>query len=509
MTRRKNVFFNVGFGFISNIVKCLFTFITRMVFIYCLGKEALGLNGLFTNVLTMLSLTELGIGSAISFSLYKPLANNDNDNISALMSFYKRAYRIIGLIILVIGIVIAPFLRYIINDINSIENVYLIYILFLLNTDLSYFISYKETLIIADQKKYKLTIIEVIGYIVLNILQIVFLLLTKNYIVYLIIQIIVLLVQRLFINKYISKMYPSIDFDSNKKVSENDMVTIKKNVKAMFFHKVGDVCINGTDNVIISSFIDLVTVGLYSNYLTIINMINSFTIMIFSSMSSSVGNLLISESEEKKYYTFNLIDFGNYLIYGYCSIVLLCVFNLFIELWADSSYCLSQGVVILIVISFYITGRRVSPSIVKQAAGLYDDDKFTPIIQAIVNLTFSIILAKLLGISGVILGTIISSIILPSWQRPYLVYKNVLHRSSKEYFMNYIKQIIQLLLIAFISYSLINCLKINNIYISFVTKTIIVSFIYIVVTCLINYKNIYLKEFISIFSRKVIKWKKN
>ena len=428
--RRKNVFFNIGSGLISNIIRCLFTFITRTIFIYCLGKEALGLNGLFTNILTMLSLAELGIGTAISFSLYKPLANNDNKNISALMSFYRKAYKSIGFVILCIGIILLPFLKYIISDINTIENIYWIYLLFLINTVSIYFISYKETLIIADQKKYKLTVIEIIGYIVLNVLQILFLLLTKNYIIYLVIQITVLFFQRIFMNKTISKIYLNIDFNSTEKISDSDSKIIKKNIKAMMFHKVGDVCVNGTDNIIISSCIDLITVGLYSNYLTIINMLNSFTTMIFSNMTSSVGNLLVSESNEKKYTTFKLIDYGNFLVYGYCSVVLLCVFNSFINLWVGESYCLSQEVVLLIVISFYITGRRVSPSIIKQAAGLYDDDKFTPIIQSIVNLFISIVLAKLIGLSGVIIGTIISSIVLPSWQRPYLLYKKVFYKNA-------------------------------------------------------------------------------
>ena len=278
--RTRNVFLNVGSNFIEYFIKALFTFITRTVFIYYLGKEALGLNGLFTNILSMLSLVELGVGAAINFGLYKPLADKDDKKISALMNFYRKTYRKVGISVIIIGGFLTFFLKYLISDIDAIENVYIIYILYLLNTATSYFISYKETLITADQKKYKIVPIEITFLFLLNLLQIIFLVLTKNFIVYLFIQLIVQFLQRLVTNIFITKQYKNINFNTTDQLDEKDMLVIKKNVKAMFFHKIGDYCINGTDNLIISSFINIVTVGLYSNYLTITTLINSFISMI-------------------------------------------------------------------------------------------------------------------------------------------------------------------------------------------------------------------------------------
>lgn len=505
--RTKKSFFNIGTNFITTCVKYIMSFITRTVFIYCLGKNELGLNGLFTNILSMLSLVELGIGTAINFSLYKPLAEHDNKKISILMGFYKKAYRIIGIIVTFLGLSLIPFLKYLINDITNIDNVYLIYILYLINTVSTYFISYKETLINADQKKYKLFGIETISVFLLNVFQMIFLLLTKNFIVYLIINFIVLFIQRIITNIFITRNYKDIDFNSKDMMEKDDLKPIVKNVKAMFFHKIGDYCINSTDNLIISSFISIAVVGIYSNYLTIITMINSIINMIYSGIVASLGNLVATETVEKKEEIFDKMNFLGFLFYGYCSVCLINLFNTFITIWIGTEYCFNFNIVLIMILNFYLAGMRIPPHTMKSAAGLFDVDKYTPILQSLINLVISIFLAKKMGILGVLLGTLISSLAIPCWQRPYLIYKHVFMKSSKKYFYEYFKEFVILLIISCISLYINSLLIINNLVLLFIIKLLIVTILFAAFIILIFHNTKEFKYVVKIIN-KVLNFRK-
>ena len=505
-SRTKNAALNISSNVLVLIIKTVFVFITRTTFIYCLGKESLGLNGLFTNILSMLSLAELGIGQAINFSLYKPLSEKNNNNISKLMSFYRKIYRVIGIIVLTFGIILIPFLQYLIKDLNTIKNVYIIYLLFLINSVFTYFISYKETLIIADQKRYELLKIEALFTILLNTLQIIFLLITKNFIVYLIIQFITTFIQRIITNVYISKKYNNIDFKCKEKIDESDKEIIKKNVKAMIFHKIGDYCINGTDNLIISSFINIVTVGIYSNYLTIISLLNSFVLTIYNGLTASLGNLIATENSNKRYTVFKKMNFISFLIHGLLFVLLITIFNDFITIWIGKDYCLSFDIVLAIMISFYLTGMRVPCGVAKSAAGIYDIDKYSPILQSIINLFISIFLVKRIGLLGVILGTIVSSIALPSWQRPYIVYKYILHQSSKEYFIDYIKYLLIIAVDSIVSLYLCNYILLSSLLLTIIIKALISLIIYST-TIFIFYRHSDEFTYINKFIRGVFKWK--
>ena len=450
--RTKKSLLNIGSNFFIMLSKSILAFILRTIFIKILGEDYLGVNGLLTNVLSMLSLAELGVSAAINFSLYKPLAENDNERISTLMSFYRKAYSIIGAVVFVLGIVLMFFLKYIIKDYESIQNLNIIYLLYLLNTVSTYFISYKETLITADQKNYKLTKINFISILVLYLLQIILLVVTRNYIVYLVTQYLVTLIQRVATNIYISKEYSYISFKSKEKLNPEDKNTIITNIKAMFLHKIGDYCINGTDNIIISSFISIGLVGIYSNYVNLITILTSFISVIYGGVTASIGNLIATENEEKRIGVFKKLNFVGFIIYGLCSVCFLNLFNPFIELWIGQKYLLSFGTVVLIVLNFYITGARVPITTMKSAAGLYKQDRYTPLLQSLINLVISIALVKPLGIAGVLLGTLISSIAIPLWQRPYIIYKYIFKKSSKEYFILFFKYLFTILFISIITY---------------------------------------------------------
>lgn len=449
--RTRNSILNISTNLVITVIKTVMTFVVRTIFIKLLGQTYLGVNGLLTNVLSMLSLAELGIGTAINFSLYKPLAENDNVKISKLMTFYKNSYRIIAIIVLIIGIILSFFLDVIIKDANSIKDLNLIYFLFLANTVFTYLISYKETLITADQKAYKLTKINFIFTILVNVGQAIALIITRNFIAYLLAQLVITYIQKVVINRYISKEYNEIDFKCKEKLDKKDFKQIITNVKAMFLHKIGDYCINGTDNIIISSFIGINTVGIYSNYLTIINMLNTFINLIYNGMTASLGNLVVTENREKQYEVFKQIDFIGFLIYSICTIGLLNLINPFITLWVGEDYILSMDIVIAIIINFFITGMRIPATTIKNAAGLYKQDRFTPIMQSVINLVFSIIFVKWFGLLGVILGTIISGIAIPCWQRPYIIYRYIFKRNVREYAFIYMKYLIVLLFSAIVT----------------------------------------------------------
>ena len=282
-SRVRNTTINSMVALFSKVIVFIVQFICRTILIKTLGTEYLGVNGLFTNILTMLSFAELGIGSAIIFKLYKPIAENDNEKIKTYIKFYQKAYIYIGTIILGLGMLLIPFLKYIVTDVPSIkENIIFIYILFLVNSSISYFFTYKKSIIIGFQKEYITTILNTAAIVLQNIVQIIVLLLTKNFILYLIIQILATLLDNIVASIKANKMYPYIKEKEYTKISKREEHKIFKDVKALVLYKLGYTISTGTDNIIISTFIGVSQVGLLSNYTMIINAVKSFTSSFFN-----------------------------------------------------------------------------------------------------------------------------------------------------------------------------------------------------------------------------------
>lgn len=474
--RTKNSLKNFSAGLMSTLVSSILAFVSRTIFISVLGSSYLGINGLLNNVLSMLSLAELGIGTAINFSLYKPIANNDEEKISLLMNFYKITYRCIGILVFCIGLVLMLFLDKIIKDPGNVQNIKLIFLIYLINTSYSYFMTYKTTLLNAYQKGYLINSINITFNVITVVAQMIILLLTKSYIAYLLINMFLLFIQRLYVNIKITKIYPILKHKANGKLPKEELREIIKNVKAMMFHKIGDYCINGTDNIIISSFISVGLVGIYSNYLMVINLVNGIIVMFFNSMTASMGNLIATSTKKRKIEIFNLVNFIGFWLFGFATICFYNLLNPFIKLWLGEGYLISQNIIVVILLNYYLTGMRVPVYTVKAAAGIYDEDKFTPIIQSIVNLSVSIILVQRWGLAGVFMGTLVSSIVLPCWQRPYIVCKYALKTSSKDYFIKYFKYLITIIITTMgLSYVL------NN----FIAEVTIINFIIRMLVCAI------------------------
>lgn len=447
MSRTKNTVLNFLSKSFVLILSTVLSFISRTIFIKILGNSYLGVNGLLSNVLMMLSLSELGIGTAITFSLYKPIAENNKEGIKALMHFYKNAYRVIGIFVFVLGLILMLFLDYLVPDPGNVTNLKLIFIIYVVNSTLSYFITYKNTLLIADQKEYLLLKSNTFFSILNIVLQILSLILFRNYIIYLLVNVVVSFIQRVYVNYYITQLYPYLNDKEYDKLDKSELRTIIVNVKAMIYHKIGDYCINGTDNIIISMFHQIISVGIYSNYNLIFTSVNGFIGMIYSSMTASMGNFIASESDERKLEIYKVIDFIGFWLYGFSAVCFYVLITPFITLWIGNENLLSHAILIVLVINNYMFGMRVPLFTIKSAAGIYDQDKFVPMIQSIVNLVVSIILIQKVGLIGVFLGTLISGLV-PSLYRPYIVYKEVFKISSISYYIQYFKNIIILIFVS-------------------------------------------------------------
>ncbi|WP_369900597.1 lipopolysaccharide biosynthesis protein [Bacillus manliponensis] len=435
--RTKNSLKNMFHGTLGQFISIGMGFLVRTAFIYTLGIEYLGIDGLFTSILMMLSLANLGFDTAMIYSLYKPLAENDYYKVQALMNLYRKAYQLIGLIVLVIGLLILPFLSYFMNGEEKIDNITVIYLLFLLNSVTSYYFTYKQSIIIADQRNHIISKIHTSFMVISNITQIILLLITKNYIMVLLSQVIIRIIENIYIANRVNKLYPYMRERSNAVLSLDERKSFFKNLYALFLYRISGVVINGTDNVVISKFSSLTLVGVYANYLLIINTVNTFISYLFYSITASIGNLHVTESKEKKYSIFCVLHFVNFWIYGLCSIFLWNLINPFLTVWLGESYVFDKYIVFVLVLNFYTSGMQNAATTFRETTGLFIKGKYNPIIASIINIVVSIVLAKQIGVAGVLLGTIISRLCTYFWYDPYIIFKSIFNKPVKIYFLKY------------------------------------------------------------------------
>lgn len=358
--RTKNSIINLIVAIIGQFFGVIISFVSRVFFIKYLGSECLGIDGLFTNILTILSLAELGVGSAMTFSLYKPIAEENKEKIKSLMNLYKISYRVIGIIVIVLGICMLPFYRNLMDEVPNINNLNLIFMLFVLNTAISYFYAYKKSLIICNQKKFITTIIKYMAYFFMNVMQIIILAVTKNYILFLTCQIIFTLIENICNSIVADKIYPYLKEKNIEKLNIEEKKKIKNNVVAMLFHKIGSVVVNSTDNIIISKYIGLAAVGLYSNYYMITNALVIITNQIFDAIVASIGNLGTTKDTSKMNEVFYRVFFLNFLVFGMLSATMAVVINDFITIWVGEKYLFDVCTTYVIIISFYLRGMRKS-----------------------------------------------------------------------------------------------------------------------------------------------------
>lgn len=461
-SRTKNSIRNSSVSIITQVLTIGMDFFVKTIFIYILGKVYLGINGLFSNIITLLSLADLGIGVAIPYSLYKPLADKDTKKIQVLMKFYKKVYNIIGCVVLIVGLSLTPFLDYIIKDMPDIKGIYFIYDLFVIHSALTYFFVYKKFLIDSDQKGYITSKITFISSLLLNITRVILLIMTHNFIIYLSMSILFVLIQNIWISIKADKMYPFIKDKTDDVISKEDKDEISKNVKALLIYKIGTVVTLGTDNIVISKFMGLIPVGIYSNYILITNSLNNILNQVFNSITSSVGNLVATNNERSKN-IYEKLSFFNFYIYSLFSVCLFVLINPFVDIWLNKNYVLSTLVAFLLALNFYLTGMGAVTNSFRSAYGLFYKAKFRPLIMVIINIVLSVILVKPMGIAGVLVGTIVSRLLTIAWVDPLVIYKHGFKANVFEYYRRYLYYLFIFLASSGILYYLSSFFNMTNI----------------------------------------------
>lgn len=501
--RTKNSIRNMIVTLMMNLITIVVGFIAQKVFLTQLGTEYLGLNGLFTNVVSMLGIVELGIGSAIIYHLYQPIAEKDIPTIKALMNFYRKSYHMIAGIVLLLGLAIIPFLPLFVKGVTVNINVNLVYLLFVIDIVASYLLSYKRSILYANEQNYMINIIH-IGYtIVLNGLQLTLLYLTKNYYIYLIIKIIMRVVENLVITQVANKKYSYLKEKEVKELDPELKADIYKKIKALFFHKIGTFIVLGTDNIIISKFLGIVTVGLYSNYAMILSALQTLISQTLLALTPSVGNLLIEKNSEKNFEIFKKVRFINFTVVLIVSTALLITMDSLITLWVGKEYVLSSFVLIVLIINFYQAITRTSYSVFKEAGGVFYEDRYVPLIESILNIVASIILVKIFGLAGVFMGTIISSLALWGYSYPKFVYKKLLKRSYFDYIKETLAYLGLFIITIAVAYYLASKIIIEHIFLAFCCKLIVGIMIPLIVLMLVFHNSSDLDYF-----KKIIKLKK-
>lgn len=441
--RTKNSIQGVIWGFIKNVVGLFLPFIVRTALVYSLGTKYLGLNGLFSTILNLLSVVELGIGGSITYHLYKPIAENDYASVKGLLNFFRKCYMIIAGIILIMGIMITPFLQYLVGEASEVPadlNIYILYFIYLFNTVCVYgLFAYKSALLQAYQKINICNMVGTITTFILYTTQILVLIFWPRYYVYVVLIPITTIINNTVISLVCDRLFPEYKDISVGKIKENQKKTIMSNVKNMIGHKVSTSIVFSTDTLFISSIFGLTTLGVYSNYSMIQNSINLFIAVFFNSILAGVGNTIVVKSKKEIYQDFKFVFFLNAWVAGWTSICLLCLMQNFIICWIGETFCFDFPIVVSLVLSFYFMNMRRVVTTYKDGAGMWREDRIKPYIEMIVNFALDVILVKYWGIIGLSAATIISQLFVATPWESNVVFKKLFLLSPLKFWFDYIK----------------------------------------------------------------------
>lgn len=429
---------NMFTGFVGYGINTLVGFVCRIIFVRTLSADYLGVSGLFTNILSVLSLAELGISSAIIYALYKPIAKKDEKKIASIMQFYRKAYAGIGIAVGIIGLMLLPFLNLIITDPPAIkESIYLLYLLYLLNTVISYFFSYRASLLTAMQRQYIVSGYNYVITICQSILQIAFLFVTHEYIFYLVIQIIGSISYNIWISHKASKDYPYIKDKNVEPLSKDETWTLLKNVKALAVNKISGVLVNSTDNIAITFFSGISSVGYASNYILLSSTLGSLIGQVFNALPGSVGNLNATADEEGRYKFFKVLNLTNFWLFGWGAIGIAFCSSDLVKLFYGPEYVLPIKIPLIIAINSYTIGMLQASYTYKSTLGLFRYGQYLLFLTGIINLVFDVILGRCWGVFGIYVATLIARACTNLWYEPYAVYQYGLKKNPLLYLIRY------------------------------------------------------------------------
>lgn len=428
----------------ASIIHIVVQFLYRTLFLIILSKEYLGIEGLFSNVIQVLSLAELGVGAVIAYKLYEPIKNNNVEKVAALMNFYRKIYFLVAMVVLTIGIVLLPFLKFLVKDAGEIPsnvNFYFVYLLYLLQSVSSYFFTYKQTLLTADQRGDILALFTAGSTLFKMIIQIIVLKVTKDYQFMLVIGILCGIALNWLFSEYITKQYPII-WNKNADMDEELKKSVFKDLKSMLCHKIGGTALGATDNIVLSAFVGLGQLGIYSNYSLILSSINKILNKLLGNFTASLGNACLSMDDNKLYRFYEKLLMVNHIIANIITVCVYILINPFIAVWQDSSMVFGKNVVILICVCFYTSADRIINNSFIDACGLFRKDMVRPLIECFINVAASIIFTLQWGIVGVFLGTVLSHLCTVWWRGPYLLYKYIFKRKIWRYWFLYFRNVL-------------------------------------------------------------------
>lgn len=428
---------NTTVAVISRMVAILMGFATRVVFTRTLSESYVGINGLFTDILNVLSLTELGVGTAITYALYRPIAQKDIRRQQILMRMYRTFYRGTAICIAVAGLVLIPFMDVLMKNRPDVDHLILIYLLYLANSVLSYLLIYKKTLIEAYQMNYLVLLYQTAFLVLQDICQMIILVTTHNFILFLVIFIICTLMNNILISRKADQLFPYLRERCNEKLDKDERHNIYQNIKAMLMHKLGSVVVNNTDNLIISSFVGVISVGIYSNYYLLIGSIRQIIDQVFQGITASVGNLGATEKNDRVREIFEISFFIGQWLYGFAAICLYELLNPFVEISFGERYLFTKDIVLILCINFFINGTRKAVLTFRDSMGLFWFDRYKALVEAALNIVISIVLVKMYGTLGVFLGTFCSTLLTSVWVEPYVLYRHRLDKSPCMFYLQY------------------------------------------------------------------------
>ena len=440
-SRTKKLVRNSFAGTIAFCVQIIVTFISRVVFIKYLGIEYLGINDLYTNILSILSLADLGFETVLMYSLYKPIAEDNKQLICELIDTFKKLYRAIAIVIFIIGITLIPFLSHIIKDSGLDDfNLIVYYLFFLLNSVFSYLMVYKSALLQADQNVYIVKLIKAFSQLFCGILQIILIIVFRNYIAYLFTMLITTIINNLILNYKATQQYPFLQKCNTKSLQKEIKVRLIENTKSVFLYKIGTTIVNSTDNIFISMILGSTMVGYYSNYYTVIAAITSIIGIFNSSVIPGIGNFLAkNKNGQDRHQLFSSILMFYFLVATvFSSILFLCI-NQFIQLWVGKNYILNILDVLAIIISFYFQCIAHPLWIFRETSGLFKEIKPCILSMAFFNIIFSYVFGKQFGIAGIIGATTLSRLLTLFWYEPKVLEKNIFYSNSLDYWKKWIQ----------------------------------------------------------------------
>lgn len=436
-SRTKKTAVNTAFSVASQGLTIVLNFVLRTAFIKILGDQYTGVSSVFTTVLTMLSLTELGFSTAIATSLYSPLKEKDTGTIRQLMAFYRNAYRVVAGIVFSVGLLLIPFLNYIIKDVPDIkENIIVVYVFYLVKSAASYLMIYKTTLLVADQKAYVVKKLEMLCLLVRYTVEVIALLIFRNYMAYLVIEVIATILQNYVVTKRAEKAYPEAFEKPEVPLPKERVRSLFRDVKGLSMYKISGTIGNSIDTMLISAFINTATTTLVGNYTLIKTSVKNVLMQFFTAVIPSVGNLAAEKDSHKQEIVFNRLFYISFLMVNFCSVGLYVLSKPFIRVWLGEEYILGQDIAFVIAFDFFLYILLQAIASFRTANGLFVKGQYRPLITTIINVGLSFLLIIKYGIFGTVLATIIARL-LSQWYDPYLLYRYIFHIPFRRFYLKY------------------------------------------------------------------------